>query len=47
MISNILYPGCSCVSLGPKTVRNFEPILKISHENPNLTSLEKLEDLMT
>lgn len=47
MTSNILYPGYSCVSFGPKTIRNFEPIVKISHENPNLTSLEKLEDLMT
>lgn len=32
---------------GPNTVRNSEPILKISYGNPNLTSFEKLGDPMT
>ena len=27
MIPKVLYPGCNCVSFGPNTVRNFEPIL--------------------
>lgn len=32
MIPKVLYLGCNCVSFGPNTVRNFEPILKISLE---------------
>ena len=43
MIPKVLYLGCNCVSFGPNTVRNFEPILKISLENPNPTSI-KLKD---
>lgn len=27
MIPKVLYPGCNCVSFGPNTIRNFEPIL--------------------